>query len=145
MDLSTTLLMPDVKEKLAISDDGWVHSLSFSSDGKALAVYAGRPKFWRLPEMHVLPLFPELRDLQGTIIEGQPSMFSPDGKFFAYLRNLGEIVIVNIDNKTTTRINCQCLSFTFSPDSSKLTTVGAFVAGSSPIEIWNPVTGERIR
>jgi WD40 repeat protein len=141
--------------------DGWVHSLSFSPDGKMLAVYAGQLKFWRLPEMRALPLFPELRGLEETSTPGHPGMLSPDGKFFAYLRSYApyfsgssgyalEIIILSLENKKTIRIECVgCLSFTFGADSSKLIATGQFggLGGFwlSPIRIWNAVTGERIR
>jgi WD40 repeat protein len=149
--------MPDGREVGALREHHkWVHSLSFSPDGITLAVYAGQIKFWRLPDTILLPLFPELRDVSITSIEGQPGMFSPDGRFFAYFRTyvwhlLGlenhprELVVFSFGRKKVIRIDCACLSFTFSPDSSKLITVGALVLGTSPIEIWSPVTGERVR
>jgi WD40 repeat protein len=128
--------------------DGWVHSLSFSPDGKILAAYARLITFWQLPEMRALPIVPELRHLGARSTEGQPGTFSPDGRFFAVIDVpswFAEVVIFNLDNKKTVRVECNCLSFTFSPDSSKLVTVGGPGLGGSPIRIWNAVTGERIR
>jgi WD40 repeat protein len=149
--------LPDGRELGVLEGHGgWVHSLSFSPDAKTLTVYAGKLKFWLLPEMQPLPLFPELGDLGATSIPGHLGMFSPDGKFFAYYRFyvtylLGledyarEVVVFSFGSKKIIRIDCKCRSFTFSPDSSKLVTVGAPILGTSPIKIWNPVTGERIR
>jgi WD40 repeat protein len=149
--------LPDGKEVgLLEGHHNWVHSLSFSPDGKTLAVYAGDLKFWGFPKMVPLPPFPELRDVSNTSIGGHPGMFSPDGKVFAYFRtyvwyvlglenDIPELVVFSFGSKKIIRIDCRCRSFTFSPDSSKLVTVGAPVLGTSPIKMWSPVTGERIR
>ena len=133
--------------------DRWVHSLSFSPDGNTLAVYAGRLKFWHLPEMRPLPRLPELPDSGDATYEGQnPAMFSPNGKFFAAFEQASTglvvhraIFIFSFESWKKLRIDCnKCMSLTFSPDSSKLIIVGISLGGS-PIEIWSPVTGERIR
>jgi WD40 repeat protein len=147
--------LPENREVGILSDhDRWVHSLSFSPDGKTLAVYAGRLKFWHLPEMRAFLPFLEMPDSGAPTSEGQnPAMFSPDGKFFAAFEQSKSTVLVHraviifsFESKKTLRVDCNmCLSLTFSPDSSKLIIAGLGLAGSSPIQIWNPNTGERLR
>jgi WD40 repeat protein len=62
--------------------DRWVHSLSFSPDEKTLAVYTGHLKFWYLPEMRALPLFPGLYDSSAATNEGHnPGTFLPTVSF----------------------------------------------------------------
>ena len=61
--------LPEGKETGKLEGNArWVHSLSFFPDGRALAVYAGELKFWRLPEFSALPLPSELQDLAVTTI-----------------------------------------------------------------------------
>jgi WD40 repeat protein len=155
--------LPEGKEAgLLQGHDSWVHSLSFSPDGNTLAVYAGRLKFWHFPEMRALPRSSELPDSGATTNEGyNPAMFSPNGKFFAAIeQSISTIVLIvypietfsrtvvifSFESKKTFRIDCtSCWSLSFSPDSSKLITVGIGFGGRAPMEIWSPVTGERIR
>jgi WD40 repeat protein len=149
--------LADGRELRVLEDhDGWVHSLSFSPDGKMLAAYALRLKFWHLPEMNPIPVFPELGDIGTTSTGGHPGIFSPNGKFFAYFRTyvtylLGledyarEVVILNFESKKEIRIACGCLSFTISSDGSKIITVAADTVEASPIRTWNPLTGQRVK
>jgi WD40 repeat protein len=154
--------LPDGKEiGILDSQDQWVHSLSFSADGRMLAVYAGGVRVWDVLEKGSLMQASPDADfvLAGFLGAGEtlagplPTMFSPDGKFLALLRHSPfglsgdyEVVILNWETKKRVSIQCQCFSFTFSPDGSKLVTVGhPGLIPTSAIRVWDPNTGERIQ
>ncbi len=118
-------------------------SLSFSPDGKQLAVLDGRGKVtvseWASNQTRLeFPMLP-LRDFRAGLV-----LFSPNGRSIAIAEEYGRLRLINLETGTTntlpTRTGAAISAIAFSPDSELLAAGIGYEQGT--IRLWDTASGE---
>jgi WD40 repeat protein len=82
--------------------------------------------------------------MERSVEDRLPVLFSKDGRFLAVMRfspafsGSAEILVFHLQTEKTISLSCNCFSMAFSPDGSKLISVG------TKLIVWDPLTGMRL-
>ena len=140
-----TMLVPPASLSKAVSDprfnlpnEGWVHSVDFSPDGKLAAAADGLVHLW------AATTGAETGKFESDSGEIEVVAFSPSGRLLATGTDRGTVELWDISSKksrTIGRHNGPVSALAFSPDGTMIVSGSDFGTAS----IWNVVTGKAVR